>query len=36
MEPQLHSAVVWSAVIAAYHFALGTRTHSFHAGLPDE
>lgn len=27
---QLRSALVWAAVIAAVHFALGTRTHSFH------
>ena len=27
---QLRSAAVWAAVIAALHFALGTRTHSFH------
>jgi putative nucleotidyltransferase with HDIG domain len=27
---QLRSAVVWAAVIAAAHFALGTRTHSLH------
>jgi hypothetical protein len=27
---QLRSAVLWAAVIAAVHFALGTRTHSFH------
>jgi hypothetical protein len=27
---QLRSAAVWAAVIAAVHFALGTRTHSVH------
>jgi len=27
---QLRSASVWAAVIAALHFALGTRTHSVH------
>lgn len=27
---QLRSAVVWAAVIAAAHFALGTRTHAIH------
>ncbi len=27
---QLRGAVVWAALIAAVHFALGTRTHSFH------
>ena len=27
---QLRSAVVWAAVFAVAHFALGTRTHSFH------
>jgi K+-sensing histidine kinase KdpD len=27
---QLRSAVVWASVIAAVHFTLGTRTHSFH------
>jgi K+-sensing histidine kinase KdpD len=27
---QIRSAVVWAALIAAIHFALGTKTHSFH------
>ena len=27
---QLRSAAAWAAAIAALHFALGTRTHSFH------
>lgn len=27
---QLRSAALWAAVIAAAHFTLGTRTHSFH------
>ena len=27
---QVRSAVVWTTVIAAAHFALGTRSHSFH------
>lgn len=27
---QLRSAVVWAALIAAVHFALGTKTHSVH------
>jgi len=27
---QLRSAAAWAVVIAAVHFALGTRTHAFH------
>lgn len=27
---QFRSAVAWAAVVAVVHFALGTRTHSFH------
>lgn len=27
---QLRGAIIWSLLIAAAHFALGTRTHSYH------